>query len=112
MPLPTRLTFADLPRPLLPHSEAFAGDPANRLGGQDLNFIAAVVERWRGATMRRRVGAEEAAREGRPVEADVVLPAPPPASDSGRFSLLKKPLTDKPDPYAALRSATSLHANR
>jgi len=39
-------------------------------------------------------------------------PVPPPAPEPGRFSLLKKPLTDKPDPYAALRSAAPAPANR
>ncbi len=119
MPLPTRLTFAELPRQLLPQSEAFAGDPANRLGGRDLNFITTVVERWRGATMRRRVGAEDAAREGKPgvgAEAAASAPAaptaPPPAPEPNRFSLLKKPLTDKPDPYAALRNAAPVQTNR
>ena len=118
-PLPTRLTFAELPRQLLPRSEAFIGDPANQMGGQDLNFIAAVVERWRGATMRRRVAADEAAREVKPtVGAEAVPPlppvppAPPLAPEPGRFSLLKKPLTDKPDPYAALRSPAAAQGNR
>jgi len=118
-PLPTRLTFAELPRQLLPRSEAFTGHPANQMGGQDLNFIAAVVERWRGATMRRRVAADEAAREVKPTVGAEAVPPPPPvppapplAPEPGRFSLLKKPLTDKPDPYAALRSPAAAQGNR
>jgi len=107
VPLPTRLTFAELPRQMLPRSEAFAGDPANQLGGRDLNFITAVVERWRGATMRRKAAADEPVRDARPVAADA---APLPAPEPGRFNLLKKPLTDKPDPYATLRGAPSLQA--
>jgi hypothetical protein len=118
--LPTRLTFAELPRQLLPRSEAFTGDPANQMGGQDLNFIAAVVERWRGATMRRRVAADEAARDVKPTVGAEAMPppvppvpsAPPLTPEPGRFSLLKKPLTDKPDPYAALRSPAAAPGNR
>ena len=41
-----------------------------------------------------------------------VPPAPPLAPEPGRFSLLKKPLTDKPDPYAALRSPAAAPGNR
>ncbi len=107
VPLPTRLCFSELPRHLLPRSEAFSGEGS---GGQDINFIGAVVERWRSATMRQRT-LEDGAREPRPLagaEAAPLQPAAPSApaaADPHRFSLLKKPPTDRPDPYAALRAA-------
>jgi hypothetical protein len=110
-PLPTRLTFTELPPQLLPRSEAYADDPANQLGSQGLNFIASVVERWRGATMRRRVAANEPERDAKPTVGDA-LQSPPPEPEPSRFSLLKKPLADKPDPYAALRSPAAARANR
>jgi hypothetical protein len=69
--------------------------------------------------MRRRVAADEAAREVKPTVGAEAVPPPPPvppapplAPEPGRFSLLKKPLTDKPDPYAALRSPAAAQGNR
>jgi DNA helicase HerA-like ATPase len=111
VPLPTRLTFAELPQHLLPRSDSFAKDSNVKAGGEDLNFIAAVVERWRGATMR--AGSEEALRELKPAAAPETAPLQPapalapaaaPAADPSRIGLLRKPLADRPDALASLRS--------
>src|SRR5262249_20635606 len=45
VPLPTRLTFAELPPSHLPKSEAFAHEGLSARS-HDLNFITSVIERW------------------------------------------------------------------
>ena len=116
VPLPTRLIFPELPAHLLPKSDTFAHDATLQASGQDLNFIASVVDRWRGATMNRAHADET--RETKPETADRALVPPPaspppaaaaapaaaPALDPNRFSLLKKPPADRRDPLAALRA--------
>ncbi len=114
VPLPTRLTFAELPQHLLPRSDSFARDSDLKAASEDANFISAVVERWRGATMK--AGAEEALREAKPAgtaepapvhAAPSLAPAATPAAaaDASRFSLLKKPIAERPDSLALLRAA-------
>jgi DNA helicase HerA-like ATPase len=114
VPLPTRLTFPELPPDLLPKSDTFANDPTLQASGQDLNFIASVVDRWRSATMNRAHANEPAMAAERPSapRPPVAPTAPPPpaaaaaapAADPARFSLLKKPPSERPDPLAALRA--------
>jgi DNA helicase HerA-like ATPase len=112
VPLPTRLTFAELPPHLLPKSEAFAESTGLPLNGDDLNFISSVVERWRGATVSAKANSDGASREPRPAAAaeaapplqPVAAPTPAPAAEQSRFSLLKKPLVNQHDPLAALRA--------
>jgi DNA helicase HerA-like ATPase len=112
VPLPTRLTFPELPPHMLPKSDTFANDKAMQASGQDVNFIASVVDRWRSATMNR-AHAEEP-RDIKPAMAPAApapaprAPLPPPvaaapALDPNRFSLLKKPPADRRDPLSALR---------
>jgi DNA helicase HerA-like ATPase len=106
--LPTRLTFSNLAPESVPRSEAFSDKSEVPSGGQDLNFIAAVVERWRGATLSQRKVSDDATREVRPVAAASAPPLQPAlAPDPNRLGLLRKPLGDQPDPYSALRSAAS-----
>jgi len=142
VPLPTRLTFTELPAQLLPRSETFSGASDAQAIGQDLSFIGSVVERWRGATMSQRAAAETtrdsrvappapapatasslpplppmpaAAMPAAPMPAAPMPAAPPPlapASDPNRHSLLKKPLIDRPDHYGALRSPPPMPPNR
>jgi DNA helicase HerA-like ATPase len=108
VPLPTRLTFPELPAGFLPKSDTFANDPTLQASGQDLNFIASVVDRWRNATMNRAHANEPAAAAERPpAPRPPVAPSPTVAAaapDPARFSLLKKPPADRPDPLAALRA--------
>jgi len=119
VPLPTRLTFPELPPELLPKSDTFAHDATLQASGQDLNFISSVVDRWRNATMNRAhvndpqdgkppaPVAERAApprASGAPSVPPATAPAAAPVADANRFSLLKKPPADRPDPLAALRA--------
>jgi DNA helicase HerA-like ATPase len=97
--LPTRLTFKELPAELIPCGEAL--DRASMSSGYDQNFISSVVERWRGATMSQRGGPEESLRKAPLVGADAAQLQPSAAVDPNRFSLLKKPLADRPDPQAS-----------
>lgn len=117
IPLPTRLTFAELPRNLIPSSEAFANNSGLHASGHDLNFIASVIERWRRTAMSRNTAKNEAPREATQVlasEAPPLQPAvlPAPALDPNRFSLLKRPIADQPDAYAALRRPVPIPPNR
>ncbi|HWP26852.1 MAG TPA: ATP-binding protein [Xanthobacteraceae bacterium] len=102
VPLPTRFRFSELPIDFIPRSEALAGKSDFDASGQDLNFIASVVERWRGATISQRKAGEEPLRELRAG----LSPAAPPAQSAQppeqRFSLLRKPLSDRPEPMEPL----------
>jgi DNA helicase HerA-like ATPase len=100
VPLPARLTFAELPPQAVPRSDAFADERAPRTTGHDLNFIATVLERWRGSM----------ARSG--ARFDSAPPQPSPTPDLSRFSLLKKPLPNQPDPFSALRDPSSTPTTR
>jgi DNA helicase HerA-like ATPase len=122
VPLPTRLTFAKLPPEAVPKSESFADKTDLEATGQDLNFIASVVERWRGATVNQRKYAEEPQRESRPLAAPVVSPAaaapaappiqPAQTPEQNRFGLLRKPLADRPELPGSLRSPPAGHLAR
>ncbi len=138
VPLPTRLMFPELPPHLVPKSDTFANDPHLQASGTDLNFIASVVDRWRSATMNRahadeqravaaadradRAAAADRAASRPPLAVAPIPPVPPltavpPAAaptgvDPARFSLLKKPPADRPDPLAALRAIQTSAAQR
>jgi DNA helicase HerA-like ATPase len=110
VPLPTRLTIAELPRDRIPKSEAFGGAKAGA-GGHDLNFIASVLERWRSMAVSRKT----AKNEGPSSDAPSLQPAAPPMQqglDPNRFSLLKRPAADSPDPLTALRRPTPSPSDR
>ena len=100
VPLPTRLTFAELPPQLIPRCEAFANEQALQTTSHDRSFIAAVLERWRGSMARPGVHPDDAART---IRSDLVPLQPGPAPDTSRFSLLKKPLVNQADPFSAPR---------
>jgi DNA helicase HerA-like ATPase len=107
VPLPTRLTFSELPAHLIPRCEAFANERAVRTTGHDLNFIVAVLERWR-RSMARSNNPDDAARDLRSaVRSDAAPLQPSAAPESNRFSLLKKPLANLADPFSALRGPAS-----
>ncbi|MDC7789471.1 DUF87 domain-containing protein [Rhodoplanes sp. TEM] len=92
--LPTRLRFREVPAHLLPKSEAIGSarvDPAN---GTDHDFVAAVLERWRGATL---AGATVRADEPGGVDDLAALQASH-GLDPDRFKILKKPLGGGPAP--------------
>src|SRR5579884_1252632 len=115
VPLPTRLTFAELPQQALPRSESFAKDSDLRSAAEDSNFISAVVDRWRNATMK--ASSDDALREARQAIAAAADPAPQQAAptpahaapslaaESSRFGLLKKPIAERPDALSLLRTS-------
>jgi hypothetical protein len=57
--LPTRLKFRELPRHLIPRSESLGRDRMDGDRPVDTEFIAAVVQRWRGAMMSQRLVPEK-----------------------------------------------------
>jgi DNA helicase HerA-like ATPase len=116
VPLPTRLRFTQLPEHLMPRSEALARTSGIDARERDLNFIAAVVERWRGATRSHRKAGEEPARDLKDWKITPSLAAasmqPVPASEH-RFSMLRKPPTDSPEPQTpALGSSSAAYPPR
>jgi DNA helicase HerA-like ATPase len=61
--LPTRLKFKKLPEHLLPRSEAVSNARLDAGRGGDADFIDAVIDRWRGATMSHKVRPDEGGGE-------------------------------------------------
>jgi uncharacterized protein len=57
--LPTRLHFKELPAQFIPRGEALKHGPLEAGDGIDEDFIASVVERWRGATMSQKLKLDE-----------------------------------------------------
>jgi DNA helicase HerA-like ATPase len=104
--LPTRLKFKMLPDHLIPRSEAVSNARMGAERNMGEEFINAVIERWRGATMSGKERTEGTASHdfdfstiGENVllqTAQVPAVAPTQASHSGldtdRFKILKKPL--------------------
>ena len=100
--LPTRLKFKQLPAQLLPKSES-AERGEEFVAGISQDFIASVLERWRGATTNQRNVADEAPLDARPrvrpgaprCSRRSLSPAPSaPALEPNRFRLLKKSASD------------------
>jgi uncharacterized protein len=105
VPLPSRLTFSELRPQCIPRSEAFAGEQTLPGANRDLGFIVAVLERWRGSMAR---SADDGSRDPKLAVRPEAVPLQPGApADASRFSLLKKPLANQPDPFAALRNPGS-----
>jgi len=90
--LPTRLKFRRLPAHLLPKSET--ASPGEDGEVADQHTMSAVVDRWRGRTIRQRATLEHPADEGRSakVASDQQAPAQPQSIDPSRLKLLKRPL--------------------
>ena len=83
VPLPARMIFRALPSHLLPRSESLGDQVVN----PDLQFVRAIVERWRGASLSSRAkgGPEPAAAPAAPEYAA----APPPAPGASRVEQAK-----------------------
>jgi hypothetical protein len=91
--LPTRLRFKEVPAHQLPRSEATIATVASSGRGQDVHFVASVLERWRGATTSRDVPVELAPQDKLlPRAAEAPMLQPSLGLDPDRFSLLKRPL--------------------
>jgi hypothetical protein len=91
--LPTRLRFKEVPAHQLPRSEAKISTVPSASRGQDMQFVDAVLERWRGATSHRDAPHDPAPMERpalRPLDAPMLQPSL--SHDPDRFSLLKRPL--------------------
>ena len=90
--LPVRLTFAELPQQLLPNSEALGSLAED---GVSPDFIASVVERWRGAMMSQKASGaldfEQSNLDHAP-PAPSAMPSPAHAHDVERLRLLRKPV--------------------
>src|SRR5712672_2704900 len=91
--LPTRLRFKEVPIHQLPRSEATIATVPSVAAGHDMQFVSAVLERWRGATSHRDVPNDPGLND-RPAPRTVEAPMLQPSMglDPDRFSLLKKPL--------------------
>ncbi|NEW90685.1 ATP-binding protein [Rhodopseudomonas sp. BR0M22] len=91
--LPTRLRFKEVPAQQLPRSDAAISTMPSAAAGNDMHFVGAVLERWRGATSHRDVPNDPVTTE-RPLARTLDAPMLQPSLglDPDRFSLLKKPL--------------------
>jgi DNA helicase HerA-like ATPase len=91
--LPTRLRFAKLPPEFIPRSQAL-GSTRETEGSDEPDFIEAVVERWRGATMSQKPRADDTHGDGDGLgRYGGIAPLVPSAGsglDPERFKLLKK----------------------
>ncbi|MGZ3289910.1 MAG: ATPase, partial [Xanthobacteraceae bacterium] len=93
--LPTRLRFKEVPPHQLPRSEATIATVPSVAAGHDMHFVAAVLERWRGATSSRDVPNDPGINDRstvRPMSVEAPMLQPSMGLDPDRFSLLKKPL--------------------
>ena len=105
--LPTRLKFNELPLDILLKRDA-AGtarmDPGRRVNE---DFIASVLDRWRGATMSHNGKLDESGPDLDPLVRDDIVPLqPPPGLDPNRFKILKKPGEGRADVFASPRDAS------
>jgi DNA helicase HerA-like ATPase len=88
--LPTRLKFRELPGHLRPKGEIIGEAGPGR--AESPEFIASVIERWRGASMSHKGRSEEPTEIGGGIE-----PPPQPAAlDADRFRILKRPVSADP----------------
>jgi DNA helicase HerA-like ATPase len=91
--LPTRLKFKELPAHLRPKGEMIS-EAGGSKNVESPEFMASVIERWRGATMSHRRMDDASPELGSFTEAP---PAQQPAvSDADRFRILKRPLGADP----------------
>ena len=91
--LPTRLTFKNLRPSERPYNEAVAHLRMQK-GAIDQDFIASVVERWRGTTTGSKFRPESSPLEAQIAAQAPVLPTRPAGGiDAERFSILKKQIS-------------------
>jgi DNA helicase HerA-like ATPase len=90
--MPARLRFTQMPPHLLPRSEAVGNAKIDPRAGINPEFVASVVDRWRGAMMSQKVGLDESGDVEPVMLAKTASPQITPASSPPRPSLLKKPL--------------------
>jgi hypothetical protein len=95
--LPTRLKLKHLPSHLIPKSDAVSGARADFVTGSNQEFLARVLDRWRGATTNQPAYLEGGPREGRAEQPAMASSPPTIPADSERLSLLKRPLGERLD---------------
>jgi hypothetical protein len=93
--LPTRLKFKLLPDHLRPKGEMIAEGPGSK-NVESPEFIASVIERWRGATMSNRRTTDDTSTDyGSFTEPPPLQAALP---DADRYRILKRPIGAATDP--------------
>ena len=98
--LPTRLRFKQVPRNQLPRGEATINSAISVKDGHDMQFVNAVLQRWRGATLRH--DAHNDPKRGErgvvrtPLTAEPLKPQSSTNPHPDRFSFLKKQLQEGP----------------
>lgn len=95
--LPTRLKLTHLPSHLIPKSDAVSGARADLITGSNQEFLARVLDRWRGATTNQPAYLEGGPREVRAEQPPMASSPPTIPADSERLSLLKRPLGERLD---------------
>ena len=94
--LPTRLRFKQVPAHQLPRGEATISGVPSATDEQDMQFVDAVLDRWRGATSRRDFSSDSRLSDGKLafMSSNLEPPMLQPSMglDADRFSLLRKPL--------------------
>lgn len=92
--LPTRMRFKEVPPQHLPRGESGIAVRGGSVNGADINFVASVVERWRGATTHHTSVGNDSIVESKIARvADAPMTQPAMGLDPERFKLLKKPLS-------------------
>ena len=98
--LPTRLRFGELEARHIPRSEAVYHPHADGGLVADREFVASVIERWRGATMSK-VRSDEPLPELGPLETDAPAElANAPSLDPGRLGNWSKSAAVNPESFA------------
>jgi len=92
--LPTRLKFRELPAHLRPKGEII-GETGVAKNVESVEFIASVIERWRGATMSHRRMDDSTPEYDSFTEPPPLQAAQP---DSDRYRILKRPIGASADP--------------
>src|SRR5581483_5416632 len=108
--LPSRLQFKELPAAVRPNSEAAGNTRSDASANMTRDLIAAVIERWRSASLTNRSGSEfdNVEAEAQPVAhpAPQAAPAYPPrpaaAVDQTRQGILRRPLDGGAAPGASV----------
>jgi uncharacterized protein len=114
--LPTRMKFREVPPHLRPASEAGGNTHIANGMSADRDLIASVIDRWRAATMSHKnafdddgelgswhepAAAAPSALAPASYERPAYDPAPRPAPDPQRPSILRKPISADPAPLGA-----------
>jgi hypothetical protein len=88
--LPARVKFTELPEQLLPRSTIVSREEAGAYEGVDQNSLAAIVERWRGRSIKQRMA------PSKPAQMEPAGPGAAPASaEQDRLRMLRQSLQER-----------------